>query len=208
MKILHKIAVLAALSLGLSAPLLVKEGGVKAQAADALSAARPSADLGQSLEAYKLVMLKSDVEGIMSFIYPPFFNLIPKEQAKAYFTQKFTSENRPVVKAIDFTEVGPVQRYSKGQFAAIKYQTKTELPRPGDATPEIDETMTRLLKSKMGPGIQVTIDENRNVVTVLMNTILLAINEQNAGWKVIGKQDLEALVQAKLLPADLVAQLR
>ena len=174
----------------------------------AVSSAKPSADLVQSLAGYKQVTISKDVDGILSFVYQGVFSLMPKEVLKGFLTQMYKSGKTAAVKGIEYRDIGPVRNYSKGQFSVVKYQLETELSRPGDATPEMDKKVIEILKKKMGADALIVIDEKRDFFNVKIMSVILAINEAQSGWRVVEKDKLAMLERAGILPADLMAQLK
>ena len=173
-----------------------------------VSASQPMLDLAQSLEAYKKATIANDVEGILSYVYPAIFKLIPRDKLKAIMSEMFASEARANITALEFREVGGVQNYSKGQFSIVKYRLELELPHPGDATPDMNKGMIEVLKSKMGRETKVTIDEQRKLVLIAKPSVLLAINEGQSGWKVLEKDNADMIKKAGLLPDDLLPYLQ
>lgn len=181
------------------------EEGAKAQPSSA--APLSSSDLMQSLEAYKKASMANDVDGILSLVYPAVFRLLPKEKLKVLMSEMYASKTAPVITAIDYIEIGAPQGYSKGLFSLVKYHIKLELPHPGDATPAMNKDMVRLLKNRMGPEAEVSIDEKRGRILISKPSMLIALREGQAGWTVLDRQNADRCKKAGLLPGDLLEKL-
>ena len=74
----------------------------------------PSNDLAESLANYKNATITNNVDGILSFVYPSVFKLIPQAKLKSMLTQMYASGSAPVIKDIQFEEVGAIQSYDQG----------------------------------------------------------------------------------------------
>ncbi len=187
---------------------VVTEWAVRAETPPvSVSKPAPLLDLAQSLEAYKKATMSNDVEGILSYIYPALFKLVPRDRLKAIMSEMFASAQKATITALEFQDVGAIQNFSKGQFSIVKYQMELQLPHPGDATPDMDKGMIEVLKTKMGRETKVTIDEKRKLVLIVKPSVLLAIKEGQTGWKVLEKENSELIKKAGLLPEDLLPHL-
>ncbi len=205
MKTTQMMALLAAFTLAMSfGPILVRAESPPVS----ISNPAPVLDLAQSLEAYKKATMSNDVEGILSYIYPAVFNLVPRDRLKAIMSEMFASDQKANITALEFQDVGAVQNFSKGRFSLVKYQMELQLPHPGDATPDMDKGMIEVLKSKMGRKTKITIDEKRGLVLIVKPSVLLAIKEGQTGWKVLEKENSAMIIKAGLLAEDLLPHLQ
>ena len=165
-------------------------------------------DLGQSLENYKRSSIDQNINQVMSFTYPGLFKVMPKEQVRAGIMEMYKIGQAPKIKQMVFMPAGALQPYSKGQFVVIDYHVELEMPRPGDATPEIDQFIIKMLKQQLGSGVEVAIDEKNSLIKVARDTQMIALNEGNQGWKMIEKDNLLWLIDGKALPEDLAQLLQ
>ena len=165
-------------------------------------------DLGQSLENYKRASIDQNVDQVMSFTYQGLFKIMPKEQVRAGIMEMYKRGAAPKIKQMQFMPAGALQPYSKGQFVIISYHVELEMPRPGDATPEIDQFVIKMLKQLLGDDVAVAIDEKNGLIKVARDTQMIALNEGNQGWKMIEKDNLLWLIDGKALPEDLAQMLQ
>ncbi len=163
--------------------------------------------LAASLEQYKRAVIDQKIDEVMSFIYPGTFKVMPQKQVRKGIEERYANGAAPKIKQIDFLEIGSPKAYSKGQYTVIKYHVAMQMPRPGDATPEIDAFVTKMMKDQLGDKVKVTIDEHNSLVNVALHTHMLVVNEGNQGWKMIEKDHLAWLVREQALPEDLAKSL-
>ena len=165
-------------------------------------------ELEAAFEAYRAANLARNADAMMSFVYPGFFIFLPRAKIEASIREMVADKAAPRTTAIELMEISPLEPYGKGQFAHIKYTLKLELVRPGDATPQIDQMVAKMMKTRMGPDTQIVLDEQRDVFLVTGMVQLLALKEGEEGWKMIKVRQLPVLLHNKALPEDLAAKLQ
>ena len=107
-----------------------------------------------------------------------------------------------------FTSFGKPQGYSKGKFVMIDYSVRLELPRPGDATPQIDKLMTDMIVKGFGLAqSKVSIDEKSSLVVVDRKSQIFAIKEGDQGWTVMDDDQFMSVLKNKVLPEDLAKKI-
>lgn len=186
------------------AVLMLSTGMVKAKEATP----NLNTDLQSRLAAFQQATVARDVAGLISFVHPGLFTQIPQEQVIKMMTEAFTDGKAPVVKRMDILSVSPIQPYSRGVFALIGTLQEMEMKRPGDSTPEIDALMIDLIKKRMGTDVEISIDQDKNLVMIKKRSWLIALHHGQARWVFIEKDRLGFFIQNRLLPEDLVAQLK
>ena len=60
----------------------------------------------------------------------------------------------------------------------------------------------------MGENSKVSLDDKTNTFHIEKQAALIAIKEGKESWKFIEKQETASLVQAKLLPAQIIEKLK
>ena len=167
-----------------------------------------TSDLAQSLKNYQQATIDQNVDQVMTFTYPGMFKILPKEQMRKGLVEMYGKGTAPKIRQMVFATPDSPRAYSKGQFVVIKYHVKMEVPRPGDATPDIDRHIIKIMKRQLGEAVEVIIDEKNSLIKVSRDTEMIVLNEDNQGWKMIEKDNLGWLIRNGVLPEDLAKVLQ
>ena len=159
------------------------------------------------LETYKNATMKGDVDSLMGFIYPTIFTISPKEAMTSMFKDMYASGKMPKINKMDFTKIHPVEKFDKGSFTTVDYAMNMEMTL-GELKPEMKSQMLEMLKAQMGVNSKVSLDDKTNTFHIEKQAALIAIKEGKESWKFIEKQQTASLVQAKLLPAQIIEKLK
>ncbi|MCF6198993.1 MAG: hypothetical protein L3J67_06265 [Hyphomicrobiaceae bacterium] len=167
-----------------------------------------ASDLAQSLKNYQQATIDQNVDQVMMFTYPGMFKILPKEQMRQGLVEMYGKGAAPKIRQMVFSTPGSPRPYSRGQFVVIKYHVKMEVPRPGDATPDIDRHIIKIMKRQLGEAVVVIIDEKNSLIKISRDTEMIVLNEDNQGWKMIEKDNLGWLIRNGALPEDLAKMLQ
>jgi len=159
------------------------------------------------LETYKNATMKGDVDTLMGFVYPTIFTLTPKEVMTNMFKEMYASGKMPKINKMDFTKIHPVEKFDKGSFTTVDYTMNMAMTL-GELKPEMKSQMLEMLKAQMGENSKVSLDDKTNTFHIEKQAALIAIKEGKESWKFIEKQETASLVQAKLLPAQIIEKLK
>jgi len=163
--------------------------------------------LKADLETYKTATMKGDVDTLMGFIYPTIFTISPKEQMTKMFKEMYASGKMPKINKMDFTKINPIQTFDKGNFTTVVYMMDMEMTL-GELKPEMKTQLLEMLKAQMGANSKVSVDDKTSTFHIEKEAALIAIKEGTDSWKFIEKKQSASLVQAKLLPAQIVEKLK
>jgi len=163
--------------------------------------------LKADLKTYKNATMKGDVDTLMGFIYPTIFTISPKEQMTKMFKEMYASGKMPTIKKMDFTKINPMQKFDKGNFTTVVYDMSMDMTLR-ELKPEMKSQMLEMLKSQMGANSKVSLDDKTNTFQIEKQAELIAIKDGKESWKFIEKQQSASLIQAKLLPAQIVEKLK
>ncbi len=164
-------------------------------------------DLAQSLENYKRASISRNLDHVMSFAYPGLFKMLSEQEMRQGIKEMYDKGTAPKIREMTFGETRGPTAYSKGHFVIVTTRIAMEMPRPGDASADVDAFVVKMLKEKLGKGVQVVIDEQNSLIKVDRKTEMIALNEEGQGWKIIEKDNLAWLIDNKALPEDLAATL-
>ena len=159
------------------------------------------------LETYKNATMKGDVDSLMGFVYPTIFTISPKEAMTSMFKEMYASGKMPKINKMDFTKIHPVEKFDKGSFTTIDYAMNMEMTL-GKLKPEMKSQMLEMIKVQMGENSKVSLDDKTNTFHIEKQAVLIAIKEGKESWKFIEKVQTAPLVQAKLLPAQIIEKLK
>jgi hypothetical protein len=190
---------------GLALSPLIYGGASSLRAESPPVSARDS--LLETLARYRQATLNRNVEAMVALLYPPMFEIMPREVLIKTLKTIYADDKAPIVKEIKWLDVGKVNSFSRGDFALVSYITIIEMRRPTDADESMDKAIIESFRQRMGPETKITIDKEKGLVTVEQKARLLAIREGAGGWKIIGKDSLPAMVKSGLLPAEIAERL-
>ncbi|MCF6244473.1 MAG: hypothetical protein L3J43_05500 [Sulfurovum sp.] len=163
--------------------------------------------LKSDLETYKTATMKGDVDTLMGFIYPTIFTVSPKEQMTKMFKEMYASGKMPKISKMSFGKINEIQKFDKGHFTTVVYNMDMDMTL-GELKPEMKSQMLEMLKTQMGPKSKVSLDDKTNTFHIEKESELIAIKEGKESWKFIEKTQVDSLVQAKLLPAQIIEKLK
>ncbi len=163
--------------------------------------------LKTDLETYKTATMKGDVDTLMRFIYPTIFTISPKEKMTKMFKEMYASGKMPKINRMSFKKINPMQTFDKGNFTTVVYEVAMDITL-GELKPEMKSQMLEILTVQMGANAKVSLDDKTNTFHIEKEAALIAIKEGTDSWKFIEKKQSASLVQAKLLPAQIVEKLK
>ncbi len=156
------------------------------------------------LETYKKAAIEQDAKTLVSVANPAFYKLASKQELIKILQDSYENKQAPTIKNITFTTHGAETNYSVGAFQTVNYFMEMTLPRPGDATPQIDQMMIKMIAKTFGKETKVEIDEKNSLVVISYASWLVALHEKEQDWSILDVDQFEMLSEAKHLPEDLV----
>ncbi len=180
--------------------------------------------LEHTLEKYKELTIKSDMVGTLEYIYPAVFKITPKEMLLKHFKTLKDIGKMPKVESFTYSIVKPLKSYDKGIYGVVNSSTTIEM----NITPPIDksnkeayakvqailddpeklkaykEFNLKVLKMQLGKDIKMSSDENSMLVKIERPSRLIAINEENKGWKFVSPTHAILSRLKPLLPKEIV----
>jgi len=180
--------------------------------------------LDTALETYKELQVKGDMEKTLEYIYPPVFTITPKKILLQSFKMAEESGKMPKIIAFNVERKQTLIKYDKGVYTLLPYSVEMTM----DLTPPVTkenkdeyakvEAMLKdpkqieaykkftlnILKMSLGKDTQVDSKEGSLLINIKKSSKLLAINENNAGWKFI-EADPQAIALVKsVIPKEIV----
>ena len=183
------------------------------------------ASLEKALEIYKQLNLDANLEKTIDYVYPPVFEITPKETLLKSFKMVKDSGRMPKINAFDGTMRKPLKSYAKGIYTivnytmsmemnvipAVKKENKAEYAKVQEMLKDPKKLesyksfMVQMLKASMGKDAEVKSEKGSTVVDIKKHSVMIAINENKSGWKFV--EPAPAMIERlkKVLPKEIVS---
>lgn len=155
------------------------------------------------LDNYFDALKKSDVQNMMDYIYEPSFELVSREVLISSYKKMFKDERVPKINDIKKINIQAIKEYKKGFFTKAYYDATLTMVAPSKKEEEIKRfksILETMLKEKKP---EISYDNKTSTFKLKINTFILAINEDDRGWKFVADNFIDNLKQAKLLPEEI-----
>ncbi len=166
--------------------------------------------LKKELERYLEQLKTLNTEGIIDMTYPKLFIPINKNMFKRYIDTLLTSPHITIEAFnTNIINIGEIEKFSNGEFAIVKYKTSIKLAfiNPNLYNDELSiRVLNDVLTSKYGKK-NIKIDPQNRDIVIKKEETLLAINENNSGWKFIGDNKEYRRLYPQIIPIDILSQI-
>ncbi len=166
--------------------------------------------LRQELELYLEQLKTLNTEGILEMTYPKLFIPINKNMFRKYINTLLTSPHIAIASFdTDITDIGEIEQFSSGKFAIVQYRSSIKLV---FINPELYSdklsisVLNDILTSKYGKE-NIKIDPQNREIVINKEEKLLAINENDNGWKFIGDNSEYRRLYPQIIPLDILSQI-
>ena len=180
--------------------------------------------LEQTLEKYKELTLKLDTVGVLEYSYPAVFKVMPKEMLLKQSEMLKKSGKIPKIKTFTYRIVKPIKSFDKGLYALVNYSMNIEM----NIMPPVDKSnkeayakvqvmlddpeklksykafALKMLTMQMGKEAKIESEEKSMLVKIEKPSLLIAINEENKGWKFVEPKPMMLTQLKPLLPKQIV----
>lgn len=192
----------------LASALLITATFQTSHADQAINVGDSLASLNKALTTFSKASIDGDIETILAYTYPPLFDLVPREQMQAGLEQMLASEGAPEITNLETKVDDSIQKYSQGIFTKVTADTSMNMKSPDPENTETNEFMLGLLQEQMGDGSSVAFDNEKGMFHISKSGTLVAINEDDSGWKFIDyDQALAAQATTPILPKEIAEKL-
>lgn len=167
--------------------------------------------LKNSLDNY-LAQLKSlNVENIISMTYPKLFIPINQDMFRDYLNTMLTSSDLQV-NTFDsiITKIGTIKPFSEGTFSQVSYNSTINI---SFINPELYNTQRKLLildkilSNKYGHE-NIIVDSIGRSITIKREEKLIAIKDSSQEWKFLGDNAEYRRLYPKILPIDILNNIK
>jgi hypothetical protein len=160
--------------------------------------------LKTALSQYTEATIKSDVNKLVSFIYPKAFTIIPKEKMITMLTKAFKAGNVPNVKNVKHLDISKIEKYNNDYYYSIitsSMTTTIKSPRPKDE--KFEAYMLTTLQEKLLSRGTVNFDKEKHLFNIEHTNKTIALKEQE-GWKFIGFKQARKYIDRGVFPIILI----
>lgn len=167
-------------------------------------------ELKSYLDLYFVHLQNLDTDNIILMTYPKLFIPINKTVFQQYINTLLTSQH---ISVESFTTkvlfMSPVESYSDGEFAQIRYVTTIKL---NFINPKLysDELSVRVLNDVLSRKYgkeNIDINPVDRTITIVKEEKLLALKDNGRGWKFLGDNPSYRELYPRILPADLLTKI-
>lgn len=182
------------------------------------------AGLEKTFEEYKKATLNNNIEKTLDYIYPTVFKVQPKEVLLASFKKAKESGKMPKINSIDGVIKKPIKTYSKGKYTLIDYTIDLTM----DLTPNVKKEnkqeyakvqdmlnnpkklasyqafILQMFQASMGKDAKLKFQKDSLKLNIIKKSKMIAINENNSGWKFVELSPKTIDKLKSLLPQDIV----
>lgn len=181
--------------------------------------------LEKTLKAYKQLNLDGDLIKTIDYVYPPVFEITPKEMLVKSAEMVKESGNLPKITAFEETVRKPLKSYDKGSYTLVDYTMNMTMNIVPPVKKENKEEyakvqemlnnpkklasykafMMQMLKSSMGKGSEVKSEDGSKTIEIKKKSTIIAINENKSGWKFVEPAPAMIGKLKEVLPKEIVS---
>jgi len=182
------------------------------------------ASLQTTFKTYKQFTLDDELEKTIDYLYPPVFTITPKETLLEGFKMVKASGKMPKVNSLVETIRTPLKSYKQGSYTLIEYTMDMTMDMMPPVKKENKEEyakvqkmlntpselksyksfMLQMFKARMGESAVITSKENSLIFNIKKQSTLIAINENNSGWKFVEPAPQMITELKKILPKEII----
>lgn len=163
--------------------------------------------LNSALERYTQATIDNDIPTLLTFVYPKVFTLLPKEKMEVMLERMYASGKAPNITEITHKQIAPIKKYDKGLYSVVTSTMSMELKSPTPDNAKFEEILLDKLKRQMGANAEVTLDKSKHLFIVKRESQIVAINENNEGWKFVGYEQAKKYAAKNIIPKSITDNL-
>lgn len=160
-----------------------------------------------SLSEYTEATVNSDVEKLVSFIYPKAFTIISKEIMLKKLKKAYLSKSIPMVENVKHLKITPIEKYDAGTYSIITSSMTTLLKSPKPDNADFESYMLEMLQGKLATRGTVRLDKEKHIFNIQHTNKTIALKEKG-GWKFIGFKQAKKYIQKEIFPKSLIHKLQ
>lgn len=161
-------------------------------------------EIKKTMKAYFALLEKNDLKSSLDYLYPRFFEVVPKEKIIASMEASKNSEIN--IRSPKLTKLSEIIKVNQAKYALASYAFKLVIKRGKENAGKL-EGVASFFKGAYGDK-NVTIDRANHQLIINAKGEMYMINDPAyKGWKVLEKKKNDRLILDKLLPKEVLKKL-